>query len=99
MSSETDDLVVAHLREVHAELHGIAAMLEDHSQRFELLQGSLENLRPLIDHALSLTSLNQLKVSKLEADRDAAAVWQKRFEERLDGLERRLAKVEEKLGI
>jgi predicted trehalose synthase len=45
-----------------------------------------------------VATLNQLKVGKLEAHRDTNSAWQKRMDERLDEIERRLAKAEEKVA-
>jgi ribosomal protein L44E len=99
MANDTDQLVVAHLREIHAQLQGVSKKLEEHDRRFDRTDGGLDGFRPLVEHMLSLVTLSQSKVGRLEAHRDAAAAWQKRMDERLDEIERRLARVEEKLGI
>jgi hypothetical protein len=98
MPSELDSLVIANLREIHAELRGINAKLDDHNRRFDRIERQLDGRRPLIEHTLSVATLNQLKAGKLEAHRDATAAWQKRMDERLDEIDRRLAKAEEKMG-
>jgi hypothetical protein len=99
MASEPDQLVVAHLRDIHAQLQGISTKLEDHDRRFDRTDRSLDGFRPLAEHTLGVATLSQLRVGKLEAHRDATGAWQKRVDERLDDIERRLARVEEKLGI
>jgi hypothetical protein len=99
MGSDTDQLVVVHLREMHAQLQGVSTKLEEHDRRFDRMDGSLDGFRPLVEHTLSMAALSQSKVGRLEAHRDAAGAWQKRTDERLDEIERRLAGVEEKLGI
>jgi hypothetical protein len=99
MANDTDKLVVAHLREMHAQLQGISAKLEDHDRRFDRTDRSLEGFRPLVEHTLSAATLSQIRVGKLEAHRDATGAWQKRIEERLDDIERRLTRVEDKLGL
>jgi len=99
MVNDTDQLVVAHLREIHAQLQGVSTKLEEHDRRFDRTDRSLDGFRPLVEHTLSVATLSQSKVGRLEAHRDAAGAWQKRMDERLDEIERRLARVEEKLGI
>lgn len=99
MADDLDKLVIAHLREIHAELQGIGAKLEDHGCRVGKLDTRLDGLRPVIEHALSLATLNQMKVGQLEAHRDVTGVWRKRMDERLDQIERRIEKVEQKLGL
>jgi hypothetical protein len=56
----------------------------------------MDDVHLLDNHALDLGTVNQHKARELEARRDLADAWQRRFEERLDLIERRLAKVEEK---
>lgn len=99
MTDELDKLVIAHLREVHAGLQGIGEKLEDHGLRLGRLDTNLHSLRPVIEHTLSLAALNQMKVGELEAHRDVTGVWRKRMDERLDQIERRIDKVEQKLGL
>jgi hypothetical protein len=53
----------------------------------------------LVEHTLGVATLNQLKVGKLEAHRDAAGAWRDRIDQRLDDIERRLTNVEKKLGV
>lgn len=98
MANDTDQLVVAHLREIHAQLQGISAKLEEHDRRFDRTDKSLGGFRPLVEHTLGVATLSQIKVGRLEAHRDATGAWQKRIDERLDEIERRLAKVEEQIG-
>jgi tetrahydromethanopterin S-methyltransferase subunit G len=95
---DLDNLVVAHLREMHAELQGISAKLEEHSHRLDKLDKRLDGSRPIIEHTLSLATLNQLKSGKLEARLDTTEAWQRAMNERLDRIERRLKKVEQELG-
>jgi hypothetical protein len=69
------------------------------SCRLGKLDAGLNGLQPLIERTLSLATLNQLKVGQLEAHRDVTGVWRKRMDERLDQIERRIEKVEQKLGL
>jgi hypothetical protein len=99
MANDTDQLVVAHLREMHAQLQSISTKLEEHDRRFDRTDRSLDGFRPVVEHTLGVATLSQLKVNRLEAHRDTIGAWQKRVDERLDEIERRLVRVEEKLGI
>lgn len=97
MENELDNLVVAHLREIHAELQGITAKLEEHDGRFDRIEKRVDGSYQMVSHTLSVATLSQLKTRALETRHDTSEAWQRRMEERLDGLERRLTKVEEKL--
>jgi hypothetical protein len=96
MANDTDQLVLAHLRETHAQVQGLSAKLEEHDRRFDRTDICLEGFRPLVEHGLSVATLSQIKV---EAHRHATGAWQKRIDERLAEIERRLAGVEDKLGL
>lgn len=98
MTNELDDLVIAHLREIHAELQTIAGRLGEHNQRLERIEKRFADTHSLISHTLGLATANQLKTRALEARYDASEAWRRGMDERLDRLERRLSKVEEKLG-
>ncbi|HEX5999344.1 MAG TPA: hypothetical protein VFZ16_08095 [Hyphomicrobiaceae bacterium] len=90
MQDETELLVIAHLREVHAELKGINDKLEDHDRRLDRVEKRLEDLRAGVDHARSLAMLNQTTMRQLEAGHEATGAWQKRIDDRLDKIEGRL---------
>jgi hypothetical protein len=99
MASELDNLMVANLREIHAELQGLAGKLAAHDQRFDRIDKRLEGFQHLVNHALGLATMNATRMRAQEARHDASEAWRRDMDERLDRLERRLRKVEEKLGI
>jgi hypothetical protein len=99
MADDTDQLVVAHLREIHAKLQGIATKLEEHDRRFDRNDKSLESVRPTVEDTLGLATLRQTEMSRPQAHRDATGAWQKRIDERPAEIERRVARVESKLGL
>lgn len=99
VANDLEELVVVHLREMHAELQGIAARLEGHGRRFDRIEMHLDGHRPIVKHTLSLATQSHLKVGRLEADRNASAAWQKQVDARLDQIESRLCKVEQKIGL
>ena len=49
MANDTDQLVVAHLREIHAQLQGVSTKLEEHDRRFDRTDRSLDGFRPLVE--------------------------------------------------
>jgi hypothetical protein len=98
MADDLDALVVAHLREVHAELHGLAAKSEEQSRRLDKLDSRLAELRPNVEHTVSLVTLSQVKLGKLEARSDTNEAWQRRVDTRLAMIESRLGRVEQKLS-
>ena len=98
MTTELDNLVVTHLREIHAELQTIAGRLEGQTQRFDHIDKRLEGFQHLVNHALGLATMNATKMRALETRHDASEAWRRGMDERLDRLERRLSRVEEKLG-
>jgi hypothetical protein len=99
VANDLEELVVVHLREMHAQLQGISGRLEGHDRRFDRIEMHLDGHRPIVEHTLSLATLNQLKVGQLEDHRDASAAWQKQVDARLDRIENRLNKVEQKIGL
>jgi len=64
MANDTDQLVVAHLREIHAQLQGVSTKLEEHDRRFDRTDRSLDGFRPLVEHTLSVATLSQSKVGR-----------------------------------
>lgn len=96
MAQEPDNVVLAHLREMRGELRdirlqlqGVMAKLEEHDRRFE-------DFHILVNHVLALGRVNQRRSRELVARHDLAGTWQQRTEERVDQIERRLGKIEEK---
>ncbi|HEY1245695.1 MAG TPA: hypothetical protein VGF29_12795 [Hyphomicrobiaceae bacterium] len=98
MTNGTDNLVIAHLREIHAELQGITAKLDAQGDRIDNFGKPLDDFRRLTEHTLGLATMNQIRVGRLQARHNATEAWQRRTNERLDQLERRLDKVEQKLN-
>jgi hypothetical protein len=96
MTNGTDNLVVAHLREIHAELQGISAKLDAQGDRIDNFGKPLHDFRRVTEHTLGPATMNQIRVGRLQARHNATEAWQRR-NERLDQLERRLDKVEQKL--
>ena len=96
MADELDKLVLAQLREIHATLAEHTAHFDQIDKRFDRIDKRLDDFHFLVNHALGLATKTQLKLRELEARHDATEAWQRRFHERLDQMERRVRKVEEK---
>jgi hypothetical protein len=94
MPGDVDNLVVAHLREIHAELQEIRAKLDGHDRRFDRLGSAVEGFRPGIEHSLSLATMSQIGLGKLESQYNAVEARQRGANQRLDQIERRLTKLE-----
>jgi tetrahydromethanopterin S-methyltransferase subunit G len=98
MPSDVDSLVVAHLREIHAELQGIRTRLDEHDRRLDRVGSAVEGLRPVVEHTLSLVTMSQIGLGKVESHHDAVEAWQRGANQRLDWIERRLSSLAQKLG-
>ena len=73
-----------------------ASKLEERDRRFDQLDKRFDDFNLLANHALGLGTINQMKARELEARHDLAEVRQRRADERLDQVERRLTGLEEK---
>ena len=93
MADEPENLVLVQLREIRAKL----AKLDEHDQRFDRLDQHAEVTRYFVRHALGLGGMNEIKARELDIRHDDFAARQKRTEEMIAELDRRLAKVEEKV--
>jgi prefoldin subunit 5 len=90
--------VVVHLREVHAELQRIAGKLDGLDRRFDQLDKASSSFRSVVEHTLGLATVQQIEQGRLETRQRAADAWQRGVNDRLEQIERRLAKVEQKLA-
>lgn len=97
MADELDKLVLVQLREIHATLAEHTVRFGQIEKGFDKLDKRFEDFQNLVNHALGLVTMNATKMRALEARHDASEAWRRRMDERLDRLERRLCKVEEKL--
>jgi hypothetical protein len=99
MAQDPDNVVLVHLREMRVELQdvrlqlqGIMTKLEEHDRRFE-------DFHFLVNHVLALGRVNQRRSRELEASHDLTGAWQQRTEHRIDQIEHRLGKIEEKRPV
>jgi len=77
------------------QLRDIRATLADHSTRFDRLEKGFDRL--FVRHALGLGATTELKTRELDGRQDQSEARHKRMDERVSDIERRLARVEEKL--
>jgi hypothetical protein len=103
MTQEPDNLVLVHLREMRGQLQGITtrldgitAKLEEHDRRFEQIDKRFDDFQLLVSHSVGLGATNFMKSRENDQRHEATEAWQRHAEKRFDGIERRLAKVEQK---
>jgi hypothetical protein len=108
MANEPDNLVLIQLREIRATLAEHSALLAEHSallagqshvmkERFDQVDKRFDEFHALTSHTLMLGTSNQLKSQEFERRYEFSEGEQRRMTERMDELERRLTKVEEKV--
>jgi uncharacterized protein YdcH (DUF465 family) len=105
MANEPDNLVLVQLREIRATQAEIRATLSEHSahfvrmnERFDQLDKRFEDFHALTSHTLLLGTTSSLKSQHIERRYEFSEGEQRRLGERMDEFERRLSKVEDKLG-
>jgi archaellum component FlaC len=98
------------IRGIKVQLQGIEAKLEEHDrrfdqidrrfeqvdQRFEQFDKRFDDFQLLVSHSVGLGAINFARSRENEQRHEAIEAWQRRAEQRIDQIERRLAKVEEK---
>ena len=100
MAEVPDNIVLVQLREIRAKLESIGRIekkLDEHDKRFDRLDEHFEEMRLYVNHALGLGTVNDLKAREIDARQKAEAERRRRLEDRFDDVERRLARVEEKV--
>jgi hypothetical protein len=97
MANEPDNLVLVQLREIRA-------TQVEHSARFDRIDKGLgqmdkrfEDFHALTSHTLNLSTTNYLRMREFDQRHEMSEGEQRGIKERMDELERRLAKVEEKI--
>jgi len=97
MADEPDNLVLFQLREIRATLAEHSARFDRMDTRFDQLDKRFDDFHALTSHTLMLGTTNALKSQELERRQEFGEGEQRRIRERMDELERRLSKVEEKI--
>ena len=97
MASEPDNLVLTLLREMRSDIAGIKTTLTEHDRRFDLLDKKLDEHHYLMTHTFGVAGMANVQTGLVDARVDELAARQKASEAKQAELERRLARVEEKV--
>ena len=98
VQDDHESAILIQIREARTELRGIKTKLEEHDRRFDGLDGRMDEMHLLVNHALGLGMANQVKIRDLEARQRADEAWQVLVDERCAEFERRLGTLEEEPG-
>jgi len=96
MADEPENLVLIQLREIRSDLQDVKAKQSEHDRRFDQIDKRFNDMDLLIDHALGLGMANKVKVRELDARQQESEARQRRMDDLMAQIERRLGKVEEK---
>jgi len=101
MADEPENLVLVHLREIRREIGGMRENLEARIDRLETRFDSLDKqfgeMRQYVSHALGLGAMNDIKGRELQARIDADAHERRKSDRRVEELERRVTRLEERI--
>ena len=92
-----DNLVLIQLREVRSELHEVRAKQTEHDRRFDQIDKRFEDFHALTSHTLTLGTANHLKSQEFERRHEFSEGEQQHMRDRMDDLERRVTRVEDKI--
>ena len=96
MADEPENMVLVQLREIRAKLAEHDKRFDHLEKRFDRLDEQGADSRQFLAHALGLGAMNEMKARAFEVQQMDFATRQKRTEEMIAVLDRRLAKVEER---
>lgn len=95
MAREPDNLVLAQLREIRADIGQIKTKLEEHDRRFDKLDKDNETFKYQLTHTFGLAGMANLQSQLAREKADEALERQKRMDAQFAEIERRLTTVEE----
>lgn len=96
MTDETANLVLIQLREIRAKLAEHDARFDKLEKRFDKADKHAEEMRGYVAHALGLCSVNHLKSENIDDRLDTEIKERIRLAEQLAGLDKRVARIEER---
>jgi hypothetical protein len=97
MASEPDNLVLQLLREIRATLDMHTAKFLEHDKRFDGVDKRLDILTSQVTYAFGMAGMANTHVGFVENRVDELTDWKKQVERKQAELERRLARVEERV--
>ena len=96
MVGEADKIVLRMLREIRAKQGEHDTRFEGQDERFDRLDKHGDEMREYMRYALGVGAMHDIKLREIDARREEEAARNKRRDETMAELERRLRKVEEK---
>lgn len=96
MAVESDNLVLAHLREIRADIGQMKSKLEDHDRRFDGLDKTLETIKFQMTYTYGTAGIANVNSIGAEAKADAALKRQVDFELDMAAVKQRLVALEER---
>jgi hypothetical protein len=97
MAQEPDNLVLKLLREIRSDIVDVKAKLVEHDKRFDGVDKRLDTLTAQVTYTFGVAGMANTHVGLVENRVDELADWKKQVERKQAELERRLARVEEKV--
>jgi hypothetical protein len=97
MAREPDNLVLTLLREMRGDVSEIKSKLGDLSLRFDAIEKKFDDHQYLMTHTFGIAGLANVQTGLVDARVNELAARQKATEAKQAELERRLARVEEKV--
>jgi hypothetical protein len=97
MSSEPDNLMLQLLRDIFADMAEVKAKLVEHDKRFDGVDRRLDTLTSQVTYAFGMAGMANTHVGLVENRVDELTDWKKQVKRKQAELERRLARVEEKV--
>jgi hypothetical protein len=97
MAREPDNLVLTLLREIRSDITEIKVKLTEHDERFDVLEKKFDDHQYLMTHTFGVAGLANMQTGLVDARVNELANRQKASEAKQAEMERRLARVEEKV--
>jgi hypothetical protein len=97
IAREPDNLVLTLLREIRSDITEIKVKLTEHDERFDVLAKKFDDHQYLMTHTFGIAGLANVQTGLVDARVNELANRQKASEAKQAELERRLARVEEKV--
>jgi tetrahydromethanopterin S-methyltransferase subunit G len=95
MANDPDNLVLVQLREIRATQGEHTALFGQLEKRLEEMDRRFEDFHTVASHTLMLSTTNSVRQRELEQRQGFSEGEHRSLRERVDELERRIAKVEE----
>ena len=98
MADEPESHTLRLLRDIRAkveELGAVRAKLDEHDKRFDRLDKQGDEMRQYVSYALGVGAMHGIKLREVDARQEEQVARDKRMDDLMAEIERRLKKVEE----